>query len=144
MGFGLLYYHHLCTPGGGGGVSHHMHDSGESDNSSVCHTSYHQQDKSVHMLVTLNVGPSYIMTSQSVCLSHQSSDHHTNIMTSPSICQSNIPSDHHTNILTSPSICQTHILLEAPKSLFLMCTMEISQKLKYKFLLLILLYLLYY
>ena len=64
--------------------SHHMHDSGESDDSSVCHT-------------TNKTGPSICQ----VCL-------HTTNMTSPSGCQSTQTSVCHTVNMTSPSVCQFH------------------------------------
>ena len=71
-------------------MSHHVCDSGQSHDASVCHA--------------------IIMTSLSVCQSHYSSVCHTIKMTSPSICQSHDSSVCHATITTSPSICQSHNL----------------------------------
>ena len=78
----------LLPPLYSGEMSHHMHDSGECIDSSACHT--------------------IIMTSLSVCQSHDLSVCHTIIMTSPSICQSHDSSVCHTINMTSPSVCQSY------------------------------------
>ena len=70
-----------------GEVSHHMRDSIETYELSICHTTN--------------------MPCPSICQSHQSSICHTTNMTHPYICQSRQPSDHLTNLMTSPSVCQS-------------------------------------
>ena len=91
-----------------GEVSHHMHDSGESDNSSVCHT-INLTSLSICQSTVSSVSPTDIMTSPSICQSPESSVCHTIDMASPSICQSHDMSVHYTNIITSPSICRSYI-----------------------------------
>ena len=92
-----------------GEVSHHMHDSGETDDySSVCHTA-NKTCPSICQSCQLSVCHT-TMTSPCICPSHHFSVSHTNIQTSLSICPSHQLSDHHTIIMTSPSICQTYDL----------------------------------
>ena len=71
-----------------GEVSHHMRDSIETCESSVCHTTN--------------------MTCPSVCQSNPQSGCHTTNMTRPCVCQSRHPSDHRTVHAIDPSICQPH------------------------------------
>ena len=69
-----------------GEVSHHMHDSGESNDSSICHTthkgmsvhmsvvstvhlSYHQNDVSIHMSTTSIICQSYCQDDMSIHMS---------------------------------------------------------------------------
>ena len=92
-----------------GEMSHHMHDSGESNNPSVCHTFNmtspsicHSRQTSVHHTVK--------MISPSLCQSHDLSVCHTVNTTSPSLCQSQSLSACHTINTTSPSVCQSHNL----------------------------------
>ena len=84
-----------------------MHDSGESDNPSVCHT-INTTSPSICQTHDMSVCYTNIMTSLSICQSHHSSVCHTTNTTSPSICQSTQTSICHTIILTSPSVCQLH------------------------------------
>ena len=71
-----------------GEVSHHMRDSIETYESSVCHTTN--------------------MTCPSVCQSNPQSGCHTTNMTRPCVCQSRHPSDHRTVHAIDPSVCQPH------------------------------------
>ena len=64
----------------------------------------------VNLQTCLSVCHTIIMTSPSICQSHDSSVCHTIIMTSPSICQSHNLSVCHTINMTSPSICQSYDL----------------------------------
>ena len=72
--------------GGGGGVSHHMHDSLETYDSPVCHTTK--------------------MTCPSICQSCQLSDHHTINANSLCVCQPHESPVCHTTMTTCPSVCQ--------------------------------------
>ena len=69
-------------------LSHHMHDSVETYDSLICHTTH--------------------KTCLSVCQSHQPSICHTTNMMCPSICQSCQLSDHCTVDTNSLSVCQPH------------------------------------
>ena len=71
-----------------GEVSHHMRDTIETYESSICHTTN--------------------MTCPYVCQSHQLSVCHTTNITRPYVCQSRQPSDHRTFDTTGPSVCQPH------------------------------------
>ena len=92
------------------GVSHHMCDSGESDNLSVCHTT-NETSPSICQSHQTSVCHIIKMTCLSICQSSQTSVCHTIKMASTSICQSHDTSVHHTNIMTSMSICQSPIPL---------------------------------
>ena len=71
-----------------GEVSHHMRDSIETYESSVCHTTN--------------------MTCPSICQSHQPSVCHTTSMTRPYVCQTCQPSDHRTVDTKGLSVCQSN------------------------------------
>ena len=68
-----------------GEVSHHMCDSGESNDSSISHTTH--------------------KTCLYICQLHQPSVFHTTNMMCPSVCQSHQPSVSHTINATHPSVC---------------------------------------
>ena len=79
----------ILPPVYSGEVSHHMHDSVETYDSLICHSTN--------------------MTCPSICQPHQPSDHHTIDTNSLSICQPHESPVHHTTMATSPSVCQTYI-----------------------------------
>ena len=76
----------LPPPFYSGEVSYHMHDSGEANNSLICHTT-HKTCPSICQSHQLSVCYATNMTCSSVCQSHQLSICHTINMTSLSICQ---------------------------------------------------------
>ena len=96
-----------------GEVSHQMHDSGETNDSPICHTTHktglsicqsrqmsichptNMTCPSVCQSCQLSVSLTIKMTCQSVCQPHESPVHHTTMMTSLSVCQSTCPSYHH-------------------------------------------------
>ena len=96
----------LPTPVHSGEVSHHMHDSGESNDSSICHTT-HKTCPSVCQLHQPSVCHTTNMMCPSVCQQCQSSVSHTVKTTCPSVCQPHESPVHHTTMKTSLSICQT-------------------------------------
>ena len=115
----------ILPPMYSGEMSHHMCDSGESNNSSICHTTNktclsicqscqpsicHTTNKicpSICQSRQLSVSHIIKMTCPSICQIYILSVHHTIMMTSPSVHQSYITSDHCTNLTTSPSVCQS-------------------------------------
>ena len=108
-----------------GEVSHHMRDSIETYESSVCHTTNMTcpsicQSHQPSVCHTTNMTRPYVCQSrespvrhttkaacQSVCQAYPTPVRHTVMMTSPSVRQSYSTSDHHTDLTTSPSVCQS-------------------------------------
>ena len=90
-----------------GEVSHHMRDSIETYESSVCHTT-NMTCPSICQSHQPSVCHTTNMTRPYVCQSHQPSVCHTTNMTRLYVCQSRQPSDHRTVDTTGPSVCQPH------------------------------------
>ena len=90
-------------------VSHHMHDSVETYDSLVCHTT-NMMCLSICQSHQLSVCHTTNMTCPSICQSCQPSDHHTIDANHPSVCQPHESPVHHTTMTTCPSICQAYIL----------------------------------
>ena len=90
-----------------GEVSHHMRDSIETYEPSVCHTT-NMTGPSVCRPHESPVRHTTTATCQSVCQAYPTPVRHTVMMTSPSVRQSSSTSDHHTDLTTSPSVCQSH------------------------------------
>ena len=97
----------LPPPVYSGEVSHHMCDSGESDDLSVCHT-IKMTSPSVCLSHHLSVSHTTNTTSLSICQSHHSSVCHTTNMSSPSVCKSSHLSVCYTANMTNLSVCQLH------------------------------------
>ena len=97
----------ILPPMHSGEVSHHMRDSGESNDLSICHTT-NKTCLSICQSCQPSVSHTVTMTSLSVCQTYILPVSHTIMVTSPSIHQSYLMSDHHTNLTTSLSICQSH------------------------------------
>ena len=90
-----------------GEVSHHMRDSIETYESSVCHTT-NMTCPSICQSHQPSVCHTTNMTRPYVCQSHQPSVCHTTNMTRPYVCQSRQPSDPRIVDTTGPSVCQPH------------------------------------
>ena len=91
-----------------GKVSHHMRDSGETNNLLVCHTT-HKTCPSICQSHQPSVCHTTNMMCPSICQSHPLSVSHTVRMTCPSVCQPHEAPAHHTTMRTSLSVCQTYI-----------------------------------
>ena len=89
-----------------GEVSHHMRDSIETYESSVCHTT-NMTCPSVCQPHKSPVRHTTTATCQSICQAYPTPVRHTVMMTSQSVRQSYSTSDHHTDLTTSPSVCQS-------------------------------------
>ena len=83
-----------------------MHDSVETNDSLICHTT-NMTCLSVCQSRQPSANHTVMMTCLSICQTYIPPVHHTIMMTSPSIHQSYITSDHHTDLTTSPSVCQS-------------------------------------
>ena len=120
-----------------GEVLHHMRDSIETYESSVCHST-NMTCPSVCQSHQLSICHTPNMMCPSICQSHQlsvhttnmtrlyvcqssqPSDHYTTTTKCLSVRQSNLMSDHHTNLTTIPSVCQS-------RQSSVSCTVELTR-----------------